>query len=195
MYNIPLHWIELQVLSFVFLIIWIYFLSKEVVCKIKFKFKQKNMHKIKLLVIGLLWIIWTIDAAYLTNEAYKIKDSLKSFWWFWEEQIWMACDINSIFSCSSVFKDDFAWILWLPFSAIALTVYPIIAIVAFLWLKWKIKNHFKILLIMSLWGLLFNSYIIYNEYLIWAYCLLCIICTVIIVTILGLSTLWLKNQK
>jgi uncharacterized membrane protein len=44
----------------------------------------------------------------------------------------MACDLNSTFSCSSVFKEDFAWIFGLPFSGIALAVYPIIAIIAIL---------------------------------------------------------------
>jgi len=193
MYNLPFHWTELQVLSFVFLVFWIYFLSKDMTCKIKIK--QKIMHKTKLIIISLLWLAGTIDAAYLTNEAYKIKDSLKTFWWFWQEKIWMACDVNSTFSCSSVFKEDFAWIFWLPFSAIALAVYPIIGLIAFVGLKWKIKNHFKILLIMAIWGLIFNSYVIYNEYLIWAYCLLCLICTVIIITVLGISIAWLKGKK
>jgi len=193
MYSLPFHWTELQVLSFIFLIIWIYYLSLDMTCKIKPKIKI--MHKIKLKIITLLWLAGTIDAAYLTNEAYKIKDKLQTFWNFWWEQIWMACDVNSTFSCSTVFKEDFAWIFGLPFSGIALAVYPIIAIIAILWLKWKIKNHFKILLIMAIWGLLFNSYVIYNEYLIWAYCLLCIICTAIIITVWSLSIAWLKNKK
>lgn len=193
MYNLPFHWAELQLLSFVFLVFWIYFLSKNMTCKIKPKIKIMN--KIKLKIITFLGIIGTIDAAYLTNEAYKIKDKVQTFWNFWWEEIWMACDVNSTFSCSSVFNENFAWILWIPFSWIALIVYPILALIAILWLKWKIKNHFKFLLIMAIWGLLFNSYVIYNEFLIWAYCLLCIICTAIIITVWSLSIAWLKNEK
>jgi uncharacterized membrane protein len=64
-----------------------------------------------------------------------------------------------------------------------------------LWLKWKITNPFKILLIMAIWWLIFNWYVIYNESQIWAYCLLCLICTAIIITIWWLSIAWLKNKK
>ena len=193
MNSLPFHWTGLQALSFVFLVFWIYFLSKDVTCKIKTKIKI--MWKIKLRIMALLWLAWTLDAAYLTNEAYKIGDKLQTFWNFWWETIWMACDVNSTFSCSSVFKEDFAWIFGIPFSWIALAVYPIIMIIAFLWLKWKIKNSFKILLAMSIWWLLFNWYVIYNEYTIWAYCLLCLICTAIIITVWGLSIAWLKNNN
>ena len=192
MYSLPFHWTELQVLSFVFLIFWIYFLSKDMVCKIKTKIKI--MWKIKLRIIALLWLAWTLDAAYLTNEAYKIGNKLETFWNFWWKTIWMACDVNATFSCTSVFKEDFAWIFGIPFSWIALAVYPIIMLIAFLWLKWKIKTPFKILLAMSIWGLVFNWYVIYNEYFIWAYCLLCLICTAIIITVWALSIAWLKNN-
>ena len=193
MYNLPFHWTELQVLSFVFLVFWIYFLSKDMTCKIKLKIKIMN--KIKLKIITFLGIIGTIDAAYLTNEAYKIKDKVQTFWNFWWEEIWMACDVNSTFSCSSVFNESFAWILWIPFSWIALIVYPILALIAILWLKWTIKNPLKILFILSILWLLFNWYIIYNEYLVWAYCLLCLLCTAIIITVWSLSIAWLKNEK
>lgn len=33
--SLPFNWLELQVASFVFLLIWIYFLSKDITCKIK----------------------------------------------------------------------------------------------------------------------------------------------------------------
>lgn len=193
MNSLPLHWTELQILSFVFLVFWIYFLSKNMTCKIKPQIKI--MWKIKLIIVALLWLAWTIDATYLTNEAYKIKDKLQTFGWFGWEKIWMACDVNSTFSCSSVFKESFAWILWLPFSEIALLVYPIFILIAILWLKWKIKNPFKILLIIAILWIIFNWYIIINEYLIWSYCLLCLICTTIIMIIWFLSILWLKNKN
>jgi len=190
-YSLPWHWTELQVLSFVFLIIWIYFLSKDMVCKIKIKNTMKD--KKKLISIIILAIAWVIDAAYLTYYAYIAKAQTKVFGWGGD--LWFACDVNSTFSCSSVFNEDFAWILGLPFSGIALAVYPILAIIAILGLTQKIKNHFQILLTMAIWGLIFNLYVIMNEYLVWAYCLLCLMCTAIIITIWGLSIAWLRNKK
>jgi uncharacterized membrane protein len=190
MYNLPFHWTELQVFSFILLIVWIYFLSLDITCKINKKVKIK--HKKKLISIILLAIIWTLDAAYLTYSSFLSKTQTKVFGWWWE--LWFACDINSTFSCSSVFNESFAWILWIPFSGIALAIYPILAIIAVLWLKWKMKNSFKILLILSILWLIFNLYIIFNEYLVGVYCLLCLLCTGIIITIWVLSYIWLKNK-
>lgn len=148
----------------------------------------------KKLITIIIWaIVGIIDATYLTYNAYIIKSHTKVFGWLWN--ITLSCDVNSTFSCSSIFNENFAWILWLPFSEIALSVYPILAIIAILWITWKIKNHFKILLIMSILWLIFNWYIIANEYLIWAYCLLCLICTSIIIIIWTLSLIWIYKDE
>ncbi|MDQ7009977.1 MAG: vitamin K epoxide reductase family protein [Candidatus Gracilibacteria bacterium] len=192
MYSLPFHGAEIQLLSFVFLIIGIYFLSLNMTCKLKPKLKI--MGKIKLIIISLLGIIGSLDAAYLTSEAYKIKDKVQIFGGGGED-IGFICDVNSVFSCSSVFNENFAWILGIPFSGIALAVYPILVIIALLGLFGKIKNHFKMLFILSIGGLLFNIYIIINESLIGAYCLLCLLCTAIIITILTLSILGLKDKN
>jgi len=151
------------------------------------------MNKIKLILISLLWLLWTIDAGYLTNEAYKIKNAVKVFGWNWN--LWFACDVNATFSCSSVFNEDFAWILGLPFSQIALAIYPIIIVIWILWLMWKIKNPFKILLFIVWWWIIFNWYVIINEFFLGSYCLLCLICTAIIITVWWISLLWLKSKK
>ena len=191
MYSLPFHWTELQILSFVFLVIWIYYLSLDMTCKIKSK--VKIMHKNKFISIIVLSMIWTIDAAYLTYSAFLSKTQTKVFGWGWD--LWFACDVNSTFSCSSVFNENFAWIMWIPFSGIALAIYPILAVIAFLWLKSKLKNSLKTLLIMAILGLIFNLYIIANEYIIWVYCLLCLLCTAIIISIWTISIIWLKNEK
>lgn len=140
----------------------------------------------KLIAIFISAIIWAGNAIYLTIAAFSINK--------WALGVWtvnsFVCDINNVFSCSSVFSNSFAWIFWIPFSLIAMFVYPIIAIIALLWIFWKIKNPFKILFIIWILWLLFNGYIIVNEYLIWAYCLLCLICTAIIIFILILSKIW-----
>lgn len=192
MYNLPFHWTELQVLSFVFLIIWIYYLSKDMICKIK-QPKMKNKYKSNLIGIIILGISWIGIAGYLTYNAFLLKSQALVFGWI--NELGFACDINSTFSCSSVFNESFAWIFWLPFSAIALIVYPIIIIIALLAILWKIKNHFKLLLIIAIWGILFNWYIIINEYIAGVYCLLCILCTVLIITVWILSIIWLKKDK
>jgi len=152
-----------------------------------------QIQKIKLAIISLLWLAGSLDAAYLTNEAYKIATKTPIFGQ--SEKIGFVCDINSTFSCSSVFNEKFAWIFGLPFSWIALAVYPLIFLIWILAFFWKIKNPFKYLLIIGIWGILFNSYVIINEYLIWAYCLLCLGCTAIISMVFILSLFWLKKCK
>ena len=193
LYSLPFHWLELQLLSFVFLIIWVFYLSKDMTCKIKPK--KKKVSK-KLISIIILSFIATINALYLTYNAYILKASQNTFniWNLSKPDIWFACDFNSTFSCSSVFTHDFAWIFWIPFSLIALIVYPIIILIAFLWIKNNIKNVYKVLLIMVIWWIIFNWYIIFNEYFVWVYCFLCLICTAIIIAIWGISLAWLKEK-
>jgi uncharacterized membrane protein len=153
----------------------------------------------KLITIIIISFIASINAGYLTYNAYLLKVSQGGQFnlWVWNTNsdiVWFACDFNSTFSCSSVFTNDFAWILWIPFSLIALIVYPIIIVIAYLWIKKKIQNVYKILLIMVIWWIFFNWYVIVNEYLIWVYCFLCLICTAIIIAIWGLSLFWLKEK-
>jgi uncharacterized membrane protein len=151
----------------------------------------------KLITIIILSFIASVNAGYLTYNAYLLKASQNQFqiWEIDKPDLWFACDFNSTFSCSSVFSHDFSWIFGIPFSLIALIVYPIIMIIAYLWIKNKIQNVYKILLAMVAWGILFNWYIIVNEYLVWVYCFLCLICTAIIITIWGLSLFWLKEKQ
>lgn len=194
LYSLPLHWTELQILSFILLITWIYYLSFDMTCKLK-SFNKKPMKK--LITIIILSFIASINALYLTYNAYILKASQNqlNLWWQNNDIAWFACDINSTFSCSSVFNNDFAWVFGIPFSLIALIVYPIILILAFLWIKNKIKNVYKILLVMVIWWIIFNWYIIVNEYYAWVYCFLCLICTAIIIAIWVLSIEWLKKNS
>lgn len=143
------------------------------------------MNKLKAIIV--LALISTFNAAYLTYEAYLLK--------LWKSTNEFICDINSTFSCSSVFKEDFSWMFGVPFSLIALIVYPIIMLVAYLWITWKISKlkTFNILALLSMWWILFNSYIIFNEFFLKTYCLLCLMCTVIIVSILLISLFWKKE--
>lgn len=126
----------------------------------------------KLLTIAIISFLASMNAAYLTYSAFLIQKKLSS---------WSFCDISNTFSCTSVFNNDFAWFWWIPFSEIALVVYPILVGLAIWWLKWNSKKAYMSILALSIWWLLFNSYIIFNEYQIWTYCILCLICTAIII--------------
>ena len=196
LYSLPFHWIEIQALSFVLLITWIYYLSFDMTCKLK---PQKKRINKKLLTIIILSLIASLNAAYLTYNAYLLKASQTQFqlnWFNWNSDVvWFACDFNSTFSCSSVFTHDFSWIFGIPFSLLALIVYPIILVIAFLGIKEKIKNVYKILLAIVAGWVLFNWYIIFNEYLVWVYCFLCLLCTAIIIAIWTISIFWLKEKK
>ena len=125
----------------------------------------------KLLTIAIISFIASINAAYLTYSAYQLKAKLSA---------WSFCDLSQTFSCSSVFNYDFAWFGQIPFPAIALIVYPILVWLAIWGLKWNYKKAYLSILILSVGWLLFNSYIIFNEYQIGSYCLLCLLCTAII---------------
>lgn len=140
----------------------------------------------KLISIFVLALFWVANALYLTIAAFKQKTQ-------WVEQLF--CDVNDTFSCSNLFTHDFAWIFGIPFPLIALVVYPIIAIIAVLGYFGKIKNPFLPLLVLAIWGLMFNSYIIYNEFLVSVFCLACLACTFAIAIVWILSWIWVKNQK
>lgn len=128
--------------------------------------------KKKYFVISILSVIATINAAYLTYIAYSTSSGF--------------CDISETFSCANALSSPETQIFGVPFPAIALIVYPIIFLIAFFSHK-KNRDSFKILLGISGGGILFNSYFIYQEYLLGAYCPLCLLCSIIIITIFVLS--------
>lgn len=128
--------------------------------------------KRKLLAVIILCIVAIINAGYLTNMAYS-EMSGPAF-----------CDISSTLSCSSVFNNTASQIFGIPFPTIALVVYPILLLIAILGYYKKINNHRSWLRWLSLGGILFNGYIIFQEaFVIKAFCPLCLLCTAIIITI------------
>ena len=140
----------------------------------------------KLITIAVLSALASINAGYLTYKAYLVKQLASTS---------SVCDINAMFSCSTVFNFDSAWFGNIPFPAIALIVYPILVWLAIWWLKWNTYKAYLIILILSIWWLAFNWYIIANEYTIWTYCILCLICTLIITINFILSIIWLRWKK
>lgn len=145
----------------------------------------------KLIAVIILSLIAVWNAWYLTKSAYELLENKNNSEWL----IPFACDINSTFSCSGVFNHDFARPFGIPFSLIALFVYPLIILIASLWLAWKLKKHFTILFYLWIAGFLFNSYFIVNEFYVNTYCILCLMCTAIIITIAILGKLGEKEIK
>lgn len=91
-------------------------------------------------------------------------------------------------SCTSVFSNTASQIFGIPFPTIALVVYPILLVIALLGYYKKIDNHRSWLKWLSLGGMIFNWYIIFQEtFVIKAFCPLCLLCTGIIITIHVLS--------
>ncbi|MDD2871147.1 MAG: vitamin K epoxide reductase family protein [Candidatus Gracilibacteria bacterium] len=139
--------------------------------------------KTKLIIIIILSIIAIFNASYLTIGAYDLLEAKRNSTGI----IPFVCDINSTFSCSSLFNYSFTRIFGVPFPLIALFVYPMIILIAILGLTGVIKKHFSILFYLGIGGFLFNSYFIVNEIMVNTYCLLCLMCTFIIITIAILS--------
>jgi uncharacterized membrane protein len=145
----------------------------------------------KIYAILALSFISFLNAVYLTISAYSLKAEMAASGTASE----FFCDVNSVFSCSNLFLQDFAWIFGVPFSAIAMIVYPVLFIVAFLGLKSKNTNYFKATGLMALGGISFNGYIIFNELQIPIICLACLACTIAIATIAILSFLISKEKE
>lgn len=147
--------------------------------------------KTKLIIIIILSLIAIFNASYLTIGAYDLLEAKNNSTGI----VPFVCDINSTFSCSSLFNYSFTRIFWVPFPMIALFVYPLIVLIAVLWLIGVIKNHFSILFYLWIGWFLFNSYFIVNEIMVNTYCLLCLMCTFIIITIAILSKKWEIQSK
>ena len=140
----------------------------------------------KLYAIIALSLFSVGNAIYLTLAAFDVRA---------QKDVDLFCDLNETFSCANLFTYDFAWIFGIPFSMIALFVYPIIILIAILAIMNKIKYRFHILLAMAIWWVMFNLYIIYNEFIWGVFCLACAACALSITTIWILSAFWIKDDK
>ncbi|MDD2486932.1 MAG: vitamin K epoxide reductase family protein [Candidatus Gracilibacteria bacterium] len=144
----------------------------------------------KLITICALSILAFINATYLTVQNYKIEQAENI------GQISSFCDLNNTFSCTNVLSSPYSKIFGMPFTAVAMVVYPVIFLIAFLGIGGIIKKPFIILALMGIGGILFNSYFIYQEYAnIGAYCPLCLLCSGMIITIFILSCIGFKKQQ
>ena len=139
---------------------------------------MKKIYAILALALISFW-----NAVYLTFAAYNLQSQLQNE----SEVTEFFCDVSDVFSCSNLFLQDFAWMFGIPFSAIAMLVYPIIFILAFIGMSSKNKNYFKAIWIMAIWWMMFNGYIIFHELMIPIICLACLACSIAIATIAILS--------
>ena len=148
----------------------------------------------KYLIIAALAAIGIFNAFYLSIPAYE--------YWNWANSAVlqsMPCDISESLSCSGILQNPRAIIFSVgefrvAFPMIAAVVYPVLFMIA-LW-GWFTKKTLpaKVLTAMAAWGMLFNSYVIYQEFIVGVFCPLCAMCTAIIIVIFVLSiTIWKNN--
>lgn len=144
----------------------------------------------KYLIILVLALIGVFNAAYLSYHAYDFwfganADALRM----------LPCDISATFSCSDILSNPRSLVFGIPFPMIALLVYPILTGLA-LW-GWFSKALLpaKVLTALAGGGILFNSYVIYQESVVGVFCPLCAMCSVIIVMIFILSICIWKKPK
>ncbi len=143
-----------------------------------------------LLGIILLSIIGVIISGYLVKVHYTNSS---------------ICDINDIFSCSTVSQSIFAEIKGVPVAIFGMLVYSILGIIAFG--KYRINKkvdvnqneivylftHHKLLLSIAIPALLFSFYLTYAEFFIVK--VKCILCLVSQGTILGIALMGYKYHQ
>lgn len=140
----------------------------------------KAPSRIPAITIIVVSLIGMVNAIYLTYLFLQDK---------WGEAEKSFCDINASLSCSSVVTSQYAQFMGVPVCTIALFVYPILIVLAWMTLgRRKTKNLFYAISLLSAMGLMLNIVYIYNEVTyIKALCALCILCTVFIATNLVMS--------
>ncbi len=145
--------------------------------------------KKKYLFIIVVSIIALVNAGYLSQKAYYYKTLAdyngSSF-----------CDLSGSVSCSSVLQSPYSLVFGIPFPWIALAVYPVLLILAYLGLRRQSVGFAKVLAVLSGMGMLFNFFIMYREIVfIKAFCILCFFCTLIIISIFATSLSIIKKNK
>lgn len=148
----------------------------------------------KYLIIAVLAAIGIFNAIYLSIPAYDYWNGANS-----AALQMMPCDISDKLSCSGILQNPRAIIFSVgdfkvAFPMIAAIVYPILFLIA-LW-GWFSKSLVpaRVLTAMAAGGILFNSYVISQEFIVWVFCPLCAMCTVIIITICILSVCIWKQK-
>ena len=106
--------------------------------------------KTKLIIISILSFWAFLNAFYLSYDWIFVVQNIENNMYFpiWDISWWSSfCDINETLSCSSVLENPLSQIYGIPFPILAMIVYPIILLIALLWIFWKIKKCFKNIII------------------------------------------------
>jgi len=128
-----------------------------------------------LVILWLLALIGTIDAAYLSLHHYQAAP--------------VACSGGfSLIDCGLVLKSQYAVIFGIPLALLGLVFYvTVLSTVAFYYLSKKIIAE-HILLLLSFFGFLFSLYLIYLQaFILKAFCLYCLL-SALISTLLFITT-------
>ena len=148
----------------------------------------------KYLIIAVLAAIGIFNAFYLSTPAYEYWNGANA-----SALQMMPCDLSDTLSCSGILQNPRAIIFSVSdfkvaFPMIAAVVYPVLFLIA-LW-GWFSKGLLpaRVLTAMAAGGMMFNSYVIYQEFIVGVFCPLCAICTVIIVTVFVLSIMIWKQK-
>jgi uncharacterized membrane protein len=142
--------------------------------------------KKRYLFIMLVCVFAFMNALYLSEQAYTfmvLDRAGNSF-----------CDLSSSVSCSTVLQSPYSKVFGIPFPWVALVVYPVLFVLAWVGYRTERRTPARALTILSGAGVLFNLFIMYREiFFIKAFCILCAVCTVIIITIFLVSRSLLKK--
>ncbi|MDD2693698.1 MAG: vitamin K epoxide reductase family protein [Candidatus Gracilibacteria bacterium] len=149
----------------------------------------------KYIIIAVLAAIGIFNAIELSIPAYQYWNGANA-----SVLQSLPCDINSTLSCSGILQNPRAIIFAIgdfkvAFPMIALVVYPILFIIALVGWFTKKTCPAKTLTILAAGGILFNSYVIYQEFVVGVFCPLCALCTAIIIAIFFLALCIWKGEK
>lgn len=130
----------------------------------------------------------------LLNSGYLTALFLTDKWGQVEKSF---CDINTQLSCTNVITSPYAQFFGVPVCTIALLVYPVLIVLAWMALKRaKTRNLFYAIGLLSSAGLMLNLVYIYNEIVyIKSICALCILCSLFILTDLVMSIRGYSKSK
>jgi len=109
------------------------------------------------------------------------------------------CDVNSLFSCTSVITTPYAQFFGAPICAWAIAVYFLIILLAYRAMKSvaaKAKGYFFATGILSGMGIMMNVIFLHNEYVfLKTICLLCAVCLIFITANLIFSAIGHSKAK
>lgn len=142
-----------------------------------------------MLIIAILCILGFLVTGYLIYMHYTGAHSI--------------CDINETFACSVVNTSSYSKFMGLPISLLGFFSYLAIFVLAIrVMMKKTMKKHFKkthlvdFIFFISLFGTLFQFYLLYIEtFLLEAFCIFCIMSEILITLIFLLTLVYIVHVR